>query len=108
MIKTDKQIIKIAEKVLTDIKFDYNKDKEFWVEYTENKSDFRSTNIEKGWTVGIKWYDPDYLGGNEVTSFLLIDDITGEPELFNARSGGGGNWVIKKDKAGKYFVESNY
>ena len=40
-------------------------------------------------------------------SFMILDDDTGEPEIFSARSGGGGNWVIKKDDDGKYFVESN-
>jgi hypothetical protein len=109
MKHTKEEIIVITQKILEDIQFEYHKNLEFSIVYTESKAVLgRNSNIQSGVHVGVHWYDADYLGGNEVKSFLTIDDDTGEPELFRVRSGGGGNWVIKKDDDGKYFVESNY
>lgn len=109
MLHNEKEITKKAKKILKDIKFLYYEDKPFNIKYTESKGLLgKDSKIEKGILVSVYWFDPDYLGGNNVTAFLTINDETGEPEIFSVRSGGGGNWVIKKNNVGNYFVESNY
>jgi len=109
MKHTEEQVVVITKRILKDIKFKYHEDEDFSITYTTSKGLLgRDSNIQNGIVVGVNWFDQDYLGGNDVMSFMILDDDTGEPEIFSARSGGGGNWVIKKDDDGKYFVESNY
>lgn len=109
MKHTDNQITAITTKVLDDINFEYYKERKFEIKRTNSKGLLgRNSNIEKGVLVFIYWFDPDYLGGNDVIACLTVDDETGEPEELGARFGGGGNWVIKKNNKNRYFVESRY
>ncbi len=106
MKHTKEQIIEIAKKILKDIDSDYLKDKDFWTRYSEEQDDFIHTPITKGWTVGIDWFDEDYLIGNQVTAFLIIDDATGEPGTFTVRAGSAGVFTLKK-KNNKYYKDKN-
>jgi hypothetical protein len=105
MKHTEEEIEQLANKILKDIDFTYYVERKFWIEYSEEKMRFHSeSRIEKGWNVGVKWFDPDYLGGMDKTGYITIDDETGEPDRFSIRSGGQGQLLLAKDEHGKYYV----
>jgi hypothetical protein len=105
MKHTEEEIEKLARKILKDIDFEYHEKKELWLKYTEDRGRFHTeSKIKKGWSVGVDWFDPDYLGGMDKTGFINIDDETGEPERFSLRSGGQGQLILAKDEYGKYYV----
>ena len=104
MKHTEQQITALTQKRLKDIQFDYFENQPFLIKETNNKAILgRNSKITNGIIVGVYWYDSEYLGGNNATAFLTINDETGEPETFSIGSGGGGIWLIDKDNQETYY-----